>query len=54
MQKGKTLLVLNKAFPKNEIIKKMLVEEFKETKVVKPDLAYNALDSDEDTKRKHP
>ena len=52
LKKGKTLLELKKMYPNDRILRKMLLQEFKDTKVAKHPLEYDIVDSDEENKVK--
>ncbi|CAK56828.1 unnamed protein product (macronuclear) [Paramecium tetraurelia] len=49
---GKTLLDLKKMYPNDKILRKMLLQEFRDTKVAKYPLEYDVVDSDEENKQK--
>jgi len=49
---GKTLLEMRKAHPHDPIIRRMILDEFKDTKVAKYPLEYDVADSDEDNRQK--
>ena len=48
MKVGKTLLELKKMYPDDEVLRQMLLQEFRETKVSKLPLQYDIVDSDEE------
>lgn len=50
---GKALLKLKKMFPKDPILMKMIIDEFKESKIAKHPLEYDCFDSDEEGKQKN-
>lgn len=49
---GKTLLELKKMHPDDKVLRKMLIQEFQETKHAKHPLEYDIVDSDEENKIK--
>lgn len=53
LRAGKTLLELKKMYPNDRILRKMLLQEFRDTKVAKHSLEYDGcVDSDEENKVK--
>ena len=48
MKVGKTLLELKKMYPDDKVLRRMLLQEFRETKVAKLPLQYDIVDSDEE------
>lgn len=50
---GKTLLKMKNKFPKDRILREMIVDEFKSEKIAKRPLEYDNYDSDEEIYMKH-